>query len=117
MRAITHSEQHVMSIRVPLEDLASTLQQYPWGYLVTVDSAGRARVLAVPTVWRNGVLWAEAGRSSRENAQRQPEITLTFPGTDGTAYSLVVDGRASVTADGIEITPLAAVLHRPALKT
>ena len=105
-----------MSIRVPLEDLASTLQQYPWGYLVTVDDAGRARVLAVPTVWRNGVLWAEAGRSSRENAQRRPEVTLMFPGVDGTAYSLVIDGHATVTEEGLVISPASAVLHRPALK-
>ena len=106
-----------MSIRVPLEELPNTLAQYPWGYLVTVDDAGRARVLAVPTVWRDGSLWVDAGRSSRENVQRQPEVTLMFPGVDGTAYSLVIDGHATVREEGIVISPASAVLHRPALKS
>ena len=43
-----------MSIAVPLDELASALAEYPWGYLITVGDDQRGRTLAVPTDLRDG---------------------------------------------------------------
>ncbi len=104
-----------MSIPVALEALPDTLAEYPWGYLVTVNHDGRAHSLAVPTQWREGALWMQAGRGTRAFATDRPEVTMVFPGVDGAAYSLIVDGTAEVGDETITFRPSSAVLHRPAL--
>ncbi len=104
-----------MSIAVPLDDLAAKLEDFPWGYLVTVRDDGRAQSLAVPTQYVDGVLVATVGRRTAENAVARPGVTLTFPGASGTDFSLIVDGDARVDGDRIEITPTWAVMHRPAV--
>ena len=104
-----------MSIPVTLDDLPATLDGYPWGYLVTVNDDGRAHSLAVPTQWRDGALHMSAGRGTRAFATARPEVTMVFPGADGSAYSLIVDGVADVGDDTITFRPTSAVLHRPAL--
>jgi hypothetical protein len=106
-----------MSITVTLDELGATLQGYPWGYFVTVSDDARAHVLAVPTDWRDGALHLQAGRRGAANAAARSEVTVVFPGVDGAAYSLVVDGSATVTDDGVVVTPSNAVLHRPALSS
>ncbi|MBI5090763.1 MAG: pyridoxamine 5'-phosphate oxidase family protein, partial [Actinobacteria bacterium] len=77
-----------MSIAVELADLGTTLEQYPWGYLVTVADDQQARVLAVSTRFGGGVFTADAGRSARANAAAHPSVTLVFPPASGTEYSL-----------------------------
>ncbi|MGE3812553.1 MAG: pyridoxamine 5'-phosphate oxidase family protein [Candidatus Nanopelagicales bacterium] len=104
-----------MSIPVPLDDLAAKLEDFPWGYLVTVRDDGRAQSLAVPTQYVDGVLVASVGRRTAENAVARPAVTLMFPGATGADYSLIVDGDAHVEGDRIAITPTWAVMHRPAL--
>jgi hypothetical protein len=104
-----------MSIAVPLDELESTLADYPWGYLVTVRDDGRAQSLAVPTQIVDGVLVATVGRRAAENATARPSVTLLFPGPTGQDLSLIVDGDALVVGDHLEVTPTWAVLHRPAL--
>jgi hypothetical protein len=104
-----------MSIAVTLDELPGTLEGYPWGYFVTVDDTGRAHSLAVPTRWRDGVLQFPAGRGTRAFATARPEVTMVFPGVDGAAYSLIVDGVAEVDDGDITFRPSSAVLHRPAL--
>lgn len=108
-----------MSIAVPLEDLADRLQEHPWGYLVTVRDDGRAQTLAVPTRLVDGALVASVGRSTAANATARPNVTMVFPGADGAAFSLIVDGDATVAtgddAPQLTVTPTWAVLHRPAL--
>jgi general stress protein 26 len=106
-----------MSIAVPLEELAARLADYPWGYLVTVRDDGRAQTLAIPTQLVDGVLVASVGRRTAENIGARPQVTLVFPGADGTAYSLIVDGDAKAYDDHVEVTPTWAVMHRPALRT
>lgn len=104
-----------MSIAVPLEELADRLEEYPWGYLVTVRDDGRAQTLAVRTQFVDGVLVASVGRGTAANVAARPNVTLAFPGADGAAFSLIVDGDARLFDDHVEVTPTWAVLHRPAL--
>jgi hypothetical protein len=104
-----------MSIAVPLEDLPAALVEYPWGYLITVGDDLRGRTLAVPTVIDDGLLRCIAGERTRGFAASRPEVTLVFPPVAGTGYSLIVDGVADVTADGVNVRPTWAVRHRPAL--
>jgi hypothetical protein len=110
-----------MSIAVPLDELAEALAQRPWGYLLTVRDDGRAQTLALPTVWRDGALVGEIGRSTAANVVARPTVTWVFPGASGEEFSLIVDGDASVVGESVEgstvvVRPTWAVLHRPALR-
>jgi hypothetical protein len=98
-----------------LEDLGATLAEHPWGYFVTVDEQQVAHSLAVATDFRDGLLHLAAGRGTRANATARPAVSMVFPGADGRAYSLILDGSAEVLDDAIVFTPTSAVLHRPAL--
>jgi hypothetical protein len=105
-----------MSIAVPLDELGDALAERPWGYLLTVRDDGRAQTLAVPTVWRDGVLVAEVGRSTAANVVARPNVTWVFPGTTGGEFSLIVDGDATMAGESVEVRPTWAVLHRPAIR-
>lgn len=105
-----------MSIPVSPEELGRTLAGHPWGYLVSVGADGVAHLVALPTRWEDGALVAEAGRSTRANVAERPEVTWAFPGVDGAAYSLIVDGFAEVVGDAVIVRPRTALLHRPALR-
>ncbi len=105
-----------MSIAVALEDLAATLERFPWAFLVTVDDDQRAHLLSVPTRFEDGDFVLAAGRSTRSNADKRPNVTMVFPPAGGAEMSLIVDGIASVTEDAVRVTPSQAVLHRPALR-
>jgi hypothetical protein len=104
-----------MSIAVPLDELANALAEYPWGYLITVGDDQLGRTLAVPTDVRDGRLWCTAGERTRGFAESRPEVTMVFPPSHGSGYSLIVDGLAEVAEDGVWIAPSWAVRHRPAL--
>jgi len=104
-----------MSIPVTLAELETALAPYPWGYLVTVGDDQRAHSLAVPTDFRDGVLHAAAGRSTRANVSARPSITMAFPHPRPGEYSLIVDGNAVADDAGVVFTPTSAVLHRPAI--
>ena len=104
-----------MSIPVPLDELASRLGAYPWGYLVTVRDDGRAQSLAVPAQLIDGSLVATVGQGTARNAIARPHVTMLFPGPSGQELRLIVDGDAVVDGDRIEVRPTWAVLHRPAL--
>ena len=109
-----------MSIAVPVDELGAALAERPWGYLLTVRDDGRAQTLALPTVWRDGALVGEVGRSTAANVLARPTVTWVFPGATGEEFSLIVDGDASVvgSTDGstVVVRPTWAVLHRPALR-
>jgi hypothetical protein len=106
-----------MTIPVPLDELRSRLADFPSGYLITVRDDGRAQTLAVPTRLEDGVLMATVGRRTAANATARPQVTMLFPGTSGTEFSLIVDGDAAVDGEQITVMPTWAVLHRPALGT
>jgi len=104
-----------MSIPVTLAELGAALAPYPWGYLITVGDDLRAHSLAVPTDFRDGVLHAAVGRSTRANLANHPVTTMIFPHPQPGEYSLILDGTAVADEAGVVFTPAKAVLHRPAI--
>ena len=105
-----------MSIEVTLDELPRRLEDFPWGFLLTVDDHQHARLLAVSTNLVDGVLRVDGGPGSRANATARPEVTMVFPPREGTEMSLVVDGTARVDGDHLGIVPTHAVMHRPAIR-
>jgi hypothetical protein len=103
-----------MSVAVDLADLQSQTAEYGWAYLLTVRDDARPHVVAVSPSWVGGALVAPVGRGSAMNASVRSSITLCYPPTDSTGFSLIVDGIASVDDERITLTPTSAVLHRPA---
>ncbi|WP_445167183.1 pyridoxamine 5'-phosphate oxidase family protein [Mycolicibacterium sp. Dal123E01] len=105
-----------MSVKVDLDRLASTLADYPCGYLITVSDDHRAHTVAVVARLTDGVLDVGAvGNSTRRNICGHPDATLLWPPREPGGYSLIVDGRGELTDDFLRVIPQRAVLHRPAV--
>lgn len=104
-----------MSVPVRLEDLAAALAGYGYAYLVTAGGSGSPHVVAVTPLLHDGVLHVERpGRRTASNAAAHPAVTLAFPPPHADGYTLLVDGEAAGTGEGLTIRPTSAVLHRPA---
>jgi len=104
-------------VKVDLDKLAETLDGFPFGYLITVGDDFRAHTVAVTPVLDNGVLAiGPLGGTTRRNAAAHEAVTVLWPPREPTGYSLIVDGTAEVTDDGVRLTPARAVLHRSALE-
>jgi hypothetical protein len=104
-----------MSIPVPLDDLAQTLQRYPLAYLLTVSDGERVHAVAVSAaVETDRLRVGPLGRHTRANAAERPAVTLLWPPTEPDGYSLIVDGTAEPSDDGVLVSPSRAVLHRAA---
>lgn len=75
----------------------------------------RAHAVAVEPVLRDGRFDVTGlGRSSRRNAEAHPDVTIVWPPREAGGYTLITDGRAAITEGGLSVTPVHAVLHRPA---
>lgn len=104
-----------MSIQVELSDLADTVARYRFAYLLTVGAAGPPHAVAILPKLDNGVFTvAGLGRRTRDNLRTHPAITLVWPPASLDEYSLIVDGKAAMHGETTRITPMRAVLHRPA---
>ena len=104
-----------MSIPVDVAKLADVLQRYRFAYLLTASERGAPHAVAVTAMLQGGeLLVGETGRRTRDNAQQRPDVALVWPPQSEADYSLIVDGRAVVSGNGLRITPTRAVLHRPA---
>lgn len=104
-----------MSIDVSPQRLADTLTRYHFAYLLTVGDNERAHVVAVHSTLANDTLVIEdPGRKPHANLAAHPLVTLVWPPTHPSDYSLIVDGVGSMREDKLAITPTRAVLHRPA---
>ncbi len=104
-----------MSVKVDLDELASHLQHYNFAYLMTVGDDLRAHAVAVrPTLDGASVDVRGLGRRTRSNLEARPDISLVWPPFEHGGYSLIVDGRATLTEHGVSVEPAHAVLHRPA---
>ena len=103
-----------MSIPVPLDRLAETLTGYPVGYLLTSGADGRVKAVTVEPELSDGLLRCGQSRGSAANVAERPVATLLLPPTEARGYTLLVDGAAEATDDGIALRPDSAVLHRPA---
>jgi hypothetical protein len=104
-----------MSVKVDLDKLADALADLSFGYLITVGDDFRAHTVAVEPVLAAGVLdVGQMGSGTRRNAVERPDVTVIWPPAGPGGYTLIVDGRAEVTDDGLAITPTKAILHRRA---
>ena len=110
-----HGYRAVMSIEVTLPQLAETLTRYRFAYLLTVGDDARAHVVAVTATLANDTLLiTDLGRRTQVNLAAHPSVTLVWPPADPSDYSLIVDGVGSMRGDELAVTPIRAVLHRPA---
>jgi hypothetical protein len=103
-----------MSIPVEIDQLAEALRDFGAGYLLTASSDGRVKAMTVEPTLTDGVLRCAASRGSAANLAANPHATVVFWPREEHGYSLLVDGRATVAGDAVELTPETAVLHRPA---
>jgi hypothetical protein len=105
-----------MSVKVDLDELAATMRDYRFAYLLTVSDDQRAHAVAVTPVVADGVLTLDGlGNRTLANLTARPQVTLLFPPAAPGGYSLIVDGRAEDGAErSAQVTPSRAVLHRPA---
>jgi len=91
------------------------MMQYPFAYLLTTRAGAAPHAVAVTAVMDEGELVVAAtGQRTRANARQTPTVSLVWPPSSPQAYSLIVDGLASVAGESIRIAPSRAVLHRPA---
>ena len=103
-----------MSIPVDVADLAEALQDFGAGYLLTT-TAGAVKVVTVEPTVTDGVLQvAGPGKGTIANLADNPAVTLVFPPREPRGFTLLVDGTAEVAGEDVQITPVTAVLHRPA---
>lgn len=103
-----------MSIPVEIDDLARSLLDYRWAYVLTVGDDERAHIVATTPGWDGDALTMTAGRRTSANAATRSSISLCYPPAEPGGYSLIVDGEATVDDQHIRFTPSGAVLHRPA---
>ena len=104
-----------MSIVVDLDRLGERLAEHGPGYLLSAAPDGRVKAVTVEPVLESGVLRVPGGsRGTARNLQHNPAVTVLFPPPQPRGYTLIVDGTAVETADGFDVTPEHAVLHRPA---
>lgn len=105
-----------MSVRVDLEQLADTLGDYLFGYLITVGDDHRAHTVAVDPQLNDGIFdIGRVGNSTRRNALAHPDVTLLWPPREPGGYSLIVDGRGEFLDERLRVIPQRGVLHRPAV--
>ena len=106
--------------KVDFKRLAAALNNYPFAYLITVDDGYRVHTVTVEPELREGVMDVGLIRGkTRENLANRGDVTLLWPPREPGGYSLIVDGRAEVTASEDEtiqlgVVPTRALLHRNA---
>ena len=104
-----------MSIKVELADVqAVAAQQMGFAYLLTVTDKETPHLVAITPVFGTGEITCDAGKTSCANAVARPAVSLLWPPTVASDYSLIVDGNATVEGSTIRIAPTRAVRHRPA---
>lgn len=103
-----------MSIPVDVAELASALEGFGVGYLLTASAHGAVKAVTVePDLVDGTLVVAGPGRGSLANAGVNPVVTVLFPPLEQRGYTLLVDGTATVAGDDVQVTPTGAVLHRP----
>ncbi|WP_020107733.1 hypothetical protein [Nocardia sp. 348MFTsu5.1] len=104
-----------MSVKVDLDQLADTLADFAFAYLVTVGDDFRAHTVAVDPVLADGALdLGTIGRTTRTNVSSHGDVTVIWPPREPGGYTLIVDGTARLSAETLEVVPTRAVLHRKA---
>ncbi|MDT5095091.1 MAG: hypothetical protein QOH60_4454 [Mycobacterium sp.] len=104
-----------MSVTVDLEQLAQTLADYTFAYLVTVGDDYRAHTVAIdPAFVDHAFFVGSVGGTTRRNINQHNVITLVWPPREPGGYTLIVDGTGHFSDDVLTVEPVRAVLHRKA---
>ena len=104
-----------MSIPVSIDALRAAIEERgARAYLLTTSDDGRPHAVHVALGWDGEALATEVGKRSAANAAARTWVSLLYPLRSEGDYSLIVDGTATVDGLRLRITPVKAVLHRPA---
>ncbi len=103
-----------MSIKVEMGQLAETITQHDYAYLLSPGGARPHVVQVSPVVEPTGLHLPTPGRSALRLASEHPAVTVLFPPRSPGGYSLIVDGVAEREGDNLRVAVDHAVLHRPA---
>ena len=106
-----------MSIKVELEELHEQVAACgSYAFLLTVSDDGRPHAVSLRVAWDGDELVGAPGSRTLANAERSPEVSLLWPDSGRAGFTLFVNGRAEVRADGesakVAIKPATAVLHK-----
>lgn len=102
-----------MSIKVDQDALADTVARFGSAYLLSTKGVD-VKAVAVDVTFSDGALRVPWTKGSAANLAANPAVTLLFPATEHHGYTLIVDGTGRAADDRIEVTPVSAILHRPA---
>lgn len=98
---------------VDLDALAEQVAAHgPQAMLVTVSDGERPHAVAVEVTWDAGRLRTGAGNRTSANVDARPDVSVLWPTLSPGAYSLIVDGHATVEGTEVVVAPSRAVLHR-----
>lgn len=107
-----------MSIPVDLDALRHELAAHERpAYVVTAGAAGGPHLVATYLTWSDGGFVAGCGGTTARNLAARPEVSVVVPPNEADGYSLIFDATGVVVEgepDTIRLTPVHAVLHRPA---
>ena len=104
-----------MSVRVSPEELAEKAAGYgAAAFVITTKSDGTSHVTHQLVNVADGVATCPAGKGTRAAVAERPSVVLLWPPSGTETYSLIADGQATATEDGLTINVTGAVLHRPA---
>lgn len=106
-----------MSIKVELGELHEQVDACgSYAFLLTVNEDGRPHAVSLRVAWDGDELVGAPGPRTIANAERSPEVSLLWPDSGRAGFTLFVNGRAQVRADGdsptVSIKPATAVLHK-----
>jgi hypothetical protein len=87
-----------------------------YAFLLTVSDDGRPHAVSLRVEWDGDDLIGRPGPRTVANAERSPEVSLLWPVSGRDGFTLFVNGRAEVRADGesaaVAVKPASAVLHK-----
>jgi hypothetical protein len=107
-----------MSVPVALDRLREEMRGFGTvSYLLTVDPEGRPHAVSITASWLDDALIMTVGSKTAAYARARPLVSVMWPAAVPGGYSLFVDGTATVSHDGQQVSvsmrPTRAVLHRP----
>lgn len=103
-----------LSIPVEPNDIAQQLHDRRFAYVITVNGDRSHVVALVPEV--NGAVldFSFTGKTTRRDIGVNARVTVVWPPSDSSEYSLIADGQGSVDGERVSVVVERAVLHRPA---
>lgn len=103
-----------MSIPVEPDEIAQQLLGRRFAYLITVNEGNSHVVALVPQVIGAILDFESTGKTTRRDIGVNARVTVVWPPSENSEYSLIADGRGSVDGDRVSVVVERAVLHRPA---